>query len=168
MCKYPTPFLFITSALIYPNIIFVLDVTEQPEPIAINCRVNAMYRDPFCDTGISPTFCAWKTNGIYRHPSFCNRFVQCVAGSVYVTRCQSPRTAFNQFIGNCDFSGFFRCNNIGEYFFSRKFVSLWIWCLCSFSKNLGEKKKCLKSYTEQTTLYTCWLTKAVSRFNKES
>ena len=97
--------------------LLVLDVLEQPEPQLINCNVNLIRRDPFCDTGVSPTFCAWKSNGIYRHPSFCNRFVQCVHGRVYVTRCQSPRTAFNQFIKGCDFSGFLRCNNIGKDFF---------------------------------------------------
>ena len=110
----------------------VLDVTEQPEPHTINCKVDAVQRDPFCDTGISPTFCAWKTDAIYWHPSFCNRFVQCVAGSVYVTRCQSRRTAFNQYNENCDFSGFLRCNNIGKdfylvnLFFFMNMVSLFI------------------------------------------
>ena len=92
-------------------------MVEQPGPHLINCNVNKMRRDPFCDTGVSPTFCAWKKNGIYPHPSFCNRFVQCVAGRVYVTRCRSLRTAFNQFFETCDFSGFLRCNNIGKDFF---------------------------------------------------
>ena len=93
------------------------EVTNQPQPILINCNVERE-RDPFCTKGVSPNFCARKPDRIFRHPSFCNRFVQCVAGKVYVTRCAKPGTTFSQFVDGCDHAGFYRCNNIGKDNFS--------------------------------------------------
>ena len=117
----PSPFrLLLMLWYIQTLSLLVLDVLEQPGPHLINCNVNSILRDPFCDIGVSPNFCAWKANAIYRHPTFCNRFVQCVDGKVFVTRCQSTRTVFNSYFETCDFSGFLKCNNIGKDFFLLK------------------------------------------------
>ena len=93
-------------------LLFFTVFIEQPAPILINCNVNPNIQDPFCANGISPNFCARKPSGIYDHPSFCNRFVQCHAGRVFVTRCRTRTLSFNPIINTCGHAGFFRCNNI--------------------------------------------------------